>query len=111
MTSRSQGRSRRKKSSVRGAPLELRPIAIIRSTIKNRKEAPKQGSEGAPDAWLETNSFAARGFEGISAGDELFIVTWLHHGRRDVVKVHALSDPHRNQTGVFVKRPTDRTIR
>ena len=66
MTSRSEGRSRRKKSSVRGARLELRPIATIRSTIKNRKEAPKQGSEGAPDAWLETNAFAAGGFEGIS---------------------------------------------
>jgi tRNA-Thr(GGU) m(6)t(6)A37 methyltransferase TsaA len=108
MTSRSEGRSRCKKSSVRGARLKLRPIAIIRSTIKNRKEAPKQGSEGAPDAWLETNSFAARGFEGISAGDELFIVTWLHHGRRDVLKVHPRSDPQRKLTGVFATRSPDR---
>src|SRR5207249_5434212 len=108
MTSRSEGGSRRKKPSVRGARLALRPIAIIRSTIKNRKEAPKQGSEGAPDAWLETNSFAARGFEGISPGDELFIVTWLHQGRRDVLKVHPRSDPERKLTGVFATRSPDR---
>src|SRR5262249_46796810 len=29
--------------------VELRPIGVIRSALKTRKEAPKQGSEGAPD--------------------------------------------------------------
>src|SRR5258707_14857415 len=76
----------------RGERLKLRPIGTIRSRIKNRKGAPKQGSEGAPDAWLEVSSFAARGFEGISEGDELFVVTWLHQARRDVLQVHPRSD-------------------
>ncbi len=88
--------------------LKLRPIGTIRSTIKKRKGAPKQGSEGAPDAWLELNSFAARGLEGISPGDELFVVTWLHRGRRDVLQVHPRSDPHRALTGVFATRSPDR---
>jgi tRNA-Thr(GGU) m(6)t(6)A37 methyltransferase TsaA len=92
----------------RGERLKLRPIGTIRSRIKNRKGAPKQGSEGAPDAWLEVNSFAARGFEGISEGDELFVVTWLHQARRDVLQVHPRSDPRRALTGVFATRSPDR---
>ena len=31
----------------------LYPIGFIRSPLKHPEEAPKQGSEGAPDAWLE----------------------------------------------------------
>ena len=31
----------------------LTPIGVIRSTLRTRPEAPKQGCEGAPDAWLE----------------------------------------------------------
>ena len=92
----------------RGERLKLRPIGTIRSRIKNRKGAPKQGSEGSPDAWLEVNSFAAQGLEGISEGAELFVVTWLHQGRRDVLRVHPRSDPHRALTGVFATRSPDR---
>jgi hypothetical protein len=39
---------------------ELRPIGVIRSKIKERSKAPKQGSEGVPDAWLELHSFACK---------------------------------------------------
>ena len=31
----------------------LEPVGFIRSTLKRREEAPPQGPEGAPDAWLE----------------------------------------------------------
>src|SRR5215470_12040099 len=86
----------------------LRPIGVIRSTIKVRSEAPKQGSEGAPDAWLEVRSFAARGFEGLRPGDELIVLTWLHQAKRDVLKVHPRSDHSRPLTGVFATRSPDR---
>jgi tRNA-Thr(GGU) m(6)t(6)A37 methyltransferase TsaA len=102
------GRIGRKKSVARFEPLKLRPIGVIRSTIKKRQGAPKQGSEGAPDAWLEVKSFAARGFEEISVGDELFVVTWLHHGRREVLKVHPRCDLRQTLTGVFSTRSPDR---
>jgi tRNA (Thr-GGU) A37 N-methylase len=39
--------------STGGQPAQLRPIGVIRSRLKTREKAPKQGSEGAPDAWLE----------------------------------------------------------
>jgi tRNA-Thr(GGU) m(6)t(6)A37 methyltransferase TsaA len=94
--------------SKRDRPAQLRPIGVIRSTLKKRKEAPKQGSEGAPDAWLEVSAFAASGLDGLRAGDDIVIVTWLHKARRDVLKVHPRSDHRRPLTGVFATRSPDR---
>ena len=108
MAKRSEVQSRVRKPAEGGEQMKLRPIGMIRSSIKNRKEAPKQGAEGAPDAWLEVKPFAARGYEGISAGDDLFLVTWLHHARRDTLEVRPRSDPRRALTGVFATRSPDR---
>lgn len=87
---------------------QLRPIGVIRSTLKTRHGAPKQGSEGAPDAWLEVNSFATPCLDGLKAGDEIVVITWLHQAQRDVLKVHPRSDPSRRLTGVFATRSPDR---
>ncbi len=86
----------------------LRPIGLIRSKLKGRGEAPKQGSEGAPDAWLEVSSFVAEGLDGLVVGNEIIVVTWLHKARRDVLKVHPRSDRRRALTGVFATRSPDR---
>ncbi len=87
---------------------QLRPIGKIRSILKTRSAAPKQASEGAPDAWLEVSSFAEPALDGLKAGDKIIVVTWLHHARREVLKVHPRSDPHRRLTGVFATRSPDR---
>jgi tRNA-Thr(GGU) m(6)t(6)A37 methyltransferase TsaA len=86
----------------------LDPIGVIRSSIKTRAEAPKQGAEGAPDAWLEVNESLADALDGIARGDEIIVLTWLHRARRDVLKVHPRSDPQRPLTGVFATRSPDR---
>src|SRR5262249_34106200 len=90
----------------RGA--QVRPIGIIRSRLKKRSKAPKQGSEGAPDAWLEVNSLFVEGLEGIMAGSDIIILTWFHRANRDVLKVHPRSDRSRPLTGVFATRSPDR---
>ena len=87
---------------------KLHPIGVIRSTIMTRAEAPKQGTEGAPDAWLEVNESVAEGLDGLARGDELIVLTWLHRAHRDVLKVHPRSDPQRPLTGVFATRSPDR---
>jgi tRNA-Thr(GGU) m(6)t(6)A37 methyltransferase TsaA len=91
-----------------GRRAQVRPIGVIRSTLKARGQAPKQGSEGAPDAWLELSPFAARGLEGLVAGDEIIVITWLHRARRDVLRVHPRSDRTRPLAGVFATRSPDR---
>jgi tRNA-Thr(GGU) m(6)t(6)A37 methyltransferase TsaA len=88
--------------------LELRPIGVIRSKLKERSLAPKQGSEGAPDVWLEVHPFAAQALDGVAAGDELVVLTWLHRADRDTFKVRPRSDPNRRLTGVFATRSPDR---
>jgi tRNA-Thr(GGU) m(6)t(6)A37 methyltransferase TsaA len=88
--------------------LELRQIGVIRSKLKERSQAPKQGSEGAPDVWLEVHPFAAQALDGIAVGDELVVLTWLHRADRDTFKVRPRSDPKRRLTGVFVTRSPDR---
>jgi tRNA-Thr(GGU) m(6)t(6)A37 methyltransferase TsaA len=81
---------------------------VIRSELKSRSAAPRQGTEGAPDAWLEVASWAARGLEGIGPGARLVIVTWLHRARRDVLRVRPRSDQRRRLAGVFATRSPDR---
>ena len=97
-----------KRRSSNSIALKLRPIGVIRSALKSRREAPKQGSEGAPDAVLEVHRFAAKAVEGLAAGDELIVITWLHQADREVLKVHPRSDPRRALTGVFATRSPDR---
>src|SRR5215469_3527340 len=87
---------------------ELRPIGVIRSKLKERSKAPKQGSEGAPDAWVEIYRFAAPALDGLAVGDEIVILTWLHQAVRETLKVHPRSDPKRRLSGVFVTRSPDR---
>ena len=87
---------------------EIRPIGVVRSTIKRRGDGPKQGREGAPDAWLEIEADVADGIEGISPGDEVIVITWLHLARRDEMKVHPRGDTAKPLTGVFDTRSPDR---
>jgi len=98
----------RKKALGKTSLPRLRPIGTIRSILKKRKHAPMQGSEGAPDAWLELAPFAVEGLDGLAVGDEIIVVTWLHEARRDVLKVHPRSDRSRPLAGVFTTRSPDR---
>jgi len=94
-----RGRSRR---------FQLWPIGAIRSDYQKRRDAPKQGSEGASDAWVELISSAVEGLVGLAVGDKIIIVTWLHRARRNILKVHPRSDRSRPLTGVFATRSPDR---
>jgi tRNA-Thr(GGU) m(6)t(6)A37 methyltransferase TsaA len=87
---------------------QVRPIGEIRSVLKTRGQAPKQGSEGAPDAWLQLRPFAAEGLDGLAVGDDVIVITWLHRARRDALRVHPRSDQTRPLAGVFATRSPDR---
>jgi tRNA-Thr(GGU) m(6)t(6)A37 methyltransferase TsaA len=86
----------------------LRPIGVIRSTLKDRKNAPRQGDEGAPDAWLEVRAWAAKGLAKVRQGDALILITWLHRGKRDVFQVYPRGVARYGLFGVFATRSPDR---
>jgi tRNA-Thr(GGU) m(6)t(6)A37 methyltransferase TsaA len=87
---------------------ELRPIGIVRSVLKTRADCPRQGWNGAPDAWLEIDPAFTDALYGLSVGDEVLLFTWLHEARRDVQKVHPGHNPDKSLRGVFATRSPDR---
>jgi tRNA-Thr(GGU) m(6)t(6)A37 methyltransferase TsaA len=90
------------------APFRLNPIGVVRSLLTDRKAAPMQGSEGAPDASIDVVPEVADALRGIQVGDELFVLTWLHQASRDVLQVHPRDDESRPLAGVFATRSSDR---
>ncbi|MBI5585932.1 MAG: tRNA (N6-threonylcarbamoyladenosine(37)-N6)-methyltransferase TrmO [Deltaproteobacteria bacterium] len=86
----------------------VKPIGVVHSDLAGRQAAPHQGFEGAPYAWVEVNPAVAEGLEGITAGAEIILVTWLHQSRRDQLQVHPRRDLNRPLTGVFATRSPDR---
>jgi tRNA-Thr(GGU) m(6)t(6)A37 methyltransferase TsaA len=70
--------------------------------------APLQGDEGAPEAWLVFEPALIDGLEGLRAGDEVIVLTWLHRARRDVLRVHPRGDVSRAPQGVFNTRSPNR---
>jgi tRNA-Thr(GGU) m(6)t(6)A37 methyltransferase TsaA len=86
----------------------LKPIGFIRSELKRRDEAPLQGVEGAPNAFIEVLPPYRKALHRMKAGDEIIVITWLHRARRDVINVHPRGDRSRPLTGVFSTRSPDR---
>lgn len=90
------------------ADYAVRPIGRVQSTLKRRADAPRQGDEGAPDAWLRIDPAFLPGLDGIKAGQDILILTWLHEARRDLLAVHPRGDRTQPLAGVFATRSPDR---
>ena len=86
----------------------LKPIGVVRSPLLRREDAPRQGSEGAPDACIVLEPSVADALQGISVGDRLVLLTWLHEADPSVLQVHPRDDETRPLTGVFATRSSDR---
>jgi tRNA-Thr(GGU) m(6)t(6)A37 methyltransferase TsaA len=86
----------------------LKPVGFVKSTIESRREAPMQGYEGAPDAWIEIESGVADAVDGVRAGDAAIVITWLHLANRDTLKVHPRGNKNAPLAGVFATRSPDR---
>ncbi len=87
---------------------EVTPIGTVESPLTDPASAPNQGDEGAPDAWLAFEPAVLDALDGIRAGDEVIVLTWLDRARRDVLRVHPRGDMSREQQGVFNTRSPDR---
>jgi tRNA-Thr(GGU) m(6)t(6)A37 methyltransferase TsaA len=87
---------------------EVRPIGSVESPLVDPKTAPKQGFEGAPEAWLVFSPEVAEGIRDLAVGADVFVLTWLHQARRDLLAVHPRDDLRNPETGVFSTRSQDR---
>ena len=88
--------------------LRLSPVGRVSSPLRDRTEAPRQGDEGAPEAWLVFEPGMAEALHDLRTGTEVLVLTWLDRARRDVLSVHPRDDLSRPLTGVFATRSADR---
>jgi len=90
------------------ARFEVMPIGVVESPLTDAASAPKQGHEGAPDAWLVFEPAVLEGLQGIEPGAEVIVLTWLDRASRDVLRVHPRDDLSNPMRGVFSTRSADR---
>jgi tRNA-Thr(GGU) m(6)t(6)A37 methyltransferase TsaA len=86
----------------------LLPVGRVESPLTERAQAPRQGDEGAPDAWIVFDDDVVDAMSDLEAGDVVIILTWLDRARRDVLRVRPRGDAGRPLTGVFSTRSPDR---
>jgi tRNA-Thr(GGU) m(6)t(6)A37 methyltransferase TsaA len=87
---------------------DVRPIGRVESPLTDPATAPKQGHEGAPDAWVEFDAEVLDGLRDLRVREEVLVLTWLDRARRDILVVHPRDDPAAPETGVFSTRSADR---
>jgi tRNA-Thr(GGU) m(6)t(6)A37 methyltransferase TsaA len=90
------------------ADLTFTPIGRVESKLTEPSEAPRQGSEGAPDAWLVLEPRVREALDGIRPGARVIVLTWLDRARRDILRVHPRDDASNPLRGVFSTRSADR---
>jgi tRNA-Thr(GGU) m(6)t(6)A37 methyltransferase TsaA len=88
--------------------VQITPVGHVESPLTDLAAAPRQGDEGAPDAWIAVLPALAPALEGIRPGDHVVVLTWLHRADREVLEVHPRRDPDRPRAGVFATRSPDR---
>jgi len=86
----------------------VRPIGRVESLLASTADAPRQGDEGAPDAYLILDSDIQAGLNGMTVGAEIIVLTWLHQADRAILTVHPRGDLKRPEQGVFSTRSASR---
>lgn len=86
----------------------MRPVGRVESPLANLGDAPRQGDEGGPEAWLVFEPSVAEALGTLRAGSDVLLLTWLDRARRDVLSVHPRGDLTRPLEGVFTTRSPDR---
>jgi len=86
----------------------IEPVGVVESPLTERSAAPKQGFEGAPDAWLVFDERVAEAMQDLRVGDHVIVLTWLDRADRDVLTTRPRDDAANPLTGVFSTRSPDR---
>jgi tRNA-Thr(GGU) m(6)t(6)A37 methyltransferase TsaA len=91
-----------------GDDLTLVPIGRVESPLADGADAPKQGFEGGPEAWLVLEPGVAEALGGLAPGARVIVLTWLDRADRSVLRVHPRDERSNPLRGVFSTRSADR---
>lgn len=84
------------------------PIGRVESPLVELAQAPSQGNEGAPSAWLVFEPEVSEAIRDLHAGDQIIVLTWLDQARRNELSTHPRGDPNSPLLGVFSTRSPNR---
>jgi tRNA-Thr(GGU) m(6)t(6)A37 methyltransferase TsaA len=87
---------------------EVRPVAWVESSLRLLADAPNQGRQGAPPAWLAIEPELAEAIRDLRAGQQVLVLTWLDRARRDELACVPGDDPASPPLGVFSTRSPNR---
>jgi tRNA-Thr(GGU) m(6)t(6)A37 methyltransferase TsaA len=93
---------------VNSQPYEVVPIGWVESPLADLAQAPCQGDECAPPAWLVFDPLVGEGIRDLQAGERIIVLTWLDRARRDELSTHPRGDPNNPLLGVFSTRSPNR---
>lgn len=82
----------------------LLPIGYVRSKVKNRIMAPRQGRETGLEAVVEVLPEFSEALDGVADREMLQIICWFHEAERDILRVRPRRDPSLGLRGVFATR-------
>jgi len=86
----------------------VHPIGRIESPLNDLAVAPKQGIEGAPEAWLALDPEMGPGLRDLLVGSNILVLTWLDRASRDVLSVYPRGEANHGERGVFSTRSPSR---
>jgi len=87
---------------------EVRPIGWVESTLTDPAQAPNQGDQGAPSAWLTVEPHVAEGIRDLHVGEDVIVLSWLDRARRDELSTVPGDNPGSPPLGVFSTRSPNR---
>jgi tRNA-Thr(GGU) m(6)t(6)A37 methyltransferase TsaA len=88
--------------------MEVTPIAWVESPLTDLAQAPRQGSLGAPHAWLVFEPHLAEGIRDLRVGQYIIVLSWLDRARRDELSTVPGDNPGSPPLGVFSTRSPNR---
>ena len=91
-----------------GERFDIEAIGRVVSPLADRLNAPRQADEGAPAARIVIDARYHAALDGLSVGDRIQVLTWLHESDRATQRVHPRGDTSRPAMGVFATRSPDR---
>jgi tRNA (Thr-GGU) A37 N-methylase len=86
----------------------VNPVGRVESTLTDPAEAPSQGDEGAPSAWLVFDPDVYDAARDLQIGDRIIVIAWLHRAQRDVLRTFPRDWVDAPHIGIFKLRAPNR---
>lgn len=82
----------------------IKIIGVLHGDITSRDDAPNNYDESVRVGTLEIYPDYQEALDGITSGQTIVVLFWLHKSKRDILKVYPRGDRTKGLRGVFTTR-------